>query len=183
MRARQVGTIVALAVSLTMVGCSDDDDGAPDTTTVPDGGSTTLSHGPLVTGTMTLDGVVTGTEPISIEYPDTVDGFGTCEELATGNGDLYTPPLPTTVADRLLTWRVAVLEYPGPGEFSADEIDSLEVEVRDAPDAPPVKLVPGPQTTAALEVRADGSGSLEFTGLAAPTGEALAGSVTWTCEG
>jgi hypothetical protein len=163
-------TSVLLAAVLLLIGaCGGDDDG--------DGGrTTTTAQAPAssATGMATLTGSVEATGPFELQYPTSL----TCEGVVSA--PIFVVPLPGRLGPMDLQWQANVVDLDGAGSYDLSVFAPFTVTV--TPDGgAPVTFSADAATTAALVLRADGSGDFTFSGLRDPAGGELRGTTTWAC--
>ena len=136
---------------------------------------------PVVEGTFTYNGPG-GT--FVQRFRGVFDTEGTCADYAKGaGGRLQTPYalyLKGTKLQRSLNGRVTIAAYKGPGIYTSTQVEG-ELGARDGNGKPVGSTSPGAKATFLVTTKADGSGSVTFTGPNAG-GQTISGVMSWTCE-
>lgn len=173
--------VLAMAV---LGGCSsgDNDEQASSSTTTAELSTTTAELGPVVKGEAKIEGAVTASGPFDVVFPRTDQRLNSCEKIATGATGAYLIPLPVRLGSQQFVWEAFISRYKGPGMYLRTDLGTLAVQVSNDAGTDPVKFVPGPATTASVEVKPDNSGAVSFANLVAGE-QQLSGTASWTCAG
>ncbi len=141
---------------------------------------TAAPAGPLLSATLVLHG---GAE-LTRTYTERRAGYRSCADVANlrtaagdAPGDFALPVPPDNGAQ--LTVSIVISPYHGPRHYATADIgdDDTLVAVGDKRTA----YLFVASTTAAGEVRADGSGAMTLSGLENSAHQTLSAALTWTC--
>ena len=142
-----------------------------------------------VSARVTVTGAASFIDEFENEPSSRVPNVATCAELAKSGHDdaVYHVPFPDENSSmnggHRLTEGVSWTTYAGPKTYRGDSMDpkSFIVIDRVVGETTNIGFFPDEKPNATLVVKADNSGSFEFSDWKNPEGKSLSGKIVWTC--
>lgn len=142
-----------------------------------------------ISARLTVTGAASFIDEYDVEPSSRVPNVATCAELAaSGTADAeYLVPFPDESSSmkggHRLTERVTFTPYTGPAVYKSNTLDPTSFLVLDRPvgDTSNIGFFPDTNPNATLTIKADNSGSFEFSDWKNPEGKSLSGKLEWTC--